>query len=624
MCGISLIVRSGLENEKVRADLARINQLQIHRGPNFQDLWSEELPHLNLTIGIGHQRLSILDLSSGANQPMVSPRKKSVLAFNGEIYNFQSLAGLVDDELSALPSRGDTATLLAMLDMFGANAHEHLNGMWAFIYYNRQNNDLILSRDRFGMKPLYYYCDQEQLIVTSEIKPILDISRTKFKVNTDSVGRYLFQSLLNTNEETFFDSINSIPASSFVRIPLNSFAPKSGLTLPAVPYWRHPMRGGEAQVISDPIGMLREAIRKSVGRHLLSDVPSALFLSGGLDSSSLLTAAIEATGKAPHCFSVISSSEQISEEAHIRLMASTCGIEPTYLNVDQNPEYYLESLPELCRYNEQPVTTFTVAAHSDLVRLAKQSGYTVLLTGQGIDEQLGGYNKFFYIHLMDSLRKGKLAEFFLQSGGALFNSEIYREFRIAEAKRYIPFLRDWVKASYLGEELENARFFSMTAAKGLREREAVDLFETSLPAILHYEDRMSMRHSCEMRVPFLDLEIVNILANLPEKWHIRGGVTKYALRSAMSPLLPKRIAFRKDKKGFSLPEERWIRELFAPRIVEKFSGDAHIYQHGFARKDGVLKLLDRFRAAAAGVGSKDIFNLYCLEVWLEQFSSSLR
>lgn len=623
MCGIASIVVLGHRPADVRESLARMEKAQLHRGPDDQGTLVEELGN-GLVVGLGHQRLSILDLSMRGHQPMESPCGRYVLIYNGEIYNYEELAQELKNDPILDISPGDTAVVLAAIARWGFNAFAKFNGMWAIVCFDRFKKRLFISRDRMGVKPLYCYRDSHQLIFASEIKAILAVCGKRLELNIDVVARFLFQSLTDTLPQSFFKGIDAIPPASCAVLDLSS---THGVPEPEFqPFWTHPFKRSELNFDDADVepSVLRALLTDAVRIRLRSDVPVGILLSGGIDSSSILAAAKTADRlDSLVILSVVSSDAACSEERFIDEMAKHAECSVVKVKVDADPLTVLDDLDRACWYSDQPVGGLSAVCHRYLMQRARELGVTVVLTGQGADEQLGGYNKYFYFYLLELFRHGHFGKAAAMLGGSIFHRTVLQEFTFSEAKRYLPFLLQRNSNLYAGTSLRDARLAITGLTSSFQEREYLDMRYFSVPMLLHYEDRMSMSCSREVRVPFLDYRIVEYLAKVPTHHKLRNGWTKALLRDAIAGMVPDSIRWRRDKKGFDVPEKLWARTILRDRFRERFGDDMLAAKLGFVNPGAVRALYARYVAGDPFVAYKDIFEVYCLETWLRVFEHSI-
>src|SRR5487761_99405 len=621
MCGITIIL-SDIPNRSIVADaLVRMGAVQGHRGPDDQGTLVEVVSP-NVALGLGNQRLAIQDLSTHGHQPMESPCGRYVIVFNGEIYNFRELAKELDADPILSISDSDTAVALAALARWGEEAFSRFNGMWALAFYDRQRKRLLISRDRLGIKPLYWCRMDGSLYFASEIKTLLAVAPRKFDVEKDVVARYLFQSLTDTSAKTFFKGIEAVPAGCYADLTLDRPIPGS---LQFQAFWRHPYERGvrpEAAYQPDP-HELWNLLVDSVGIRLRSDVPVGILLSGGLDSSAMLAAAKTYAGSRLTALSVVSDDPRSNEEPFIDLMASHAGCDVVKVHIDANPQMLLGELERACWFSDEPVGGFSAVAHRLMMEQARAKGLTVLLTGQGTDEQLGGYNKYLYFYLMDCVRRGHWLKGAATAARFGLRGTVFREFTFEEARRYLPWLRQRGVRDYAGPALEHCTVADTGMAGSYAEREYLDVCRYSVPMLLHYEDRMSMSHSREIRVPFLDYRIVEYLARVPVEQKLNRGWIKWILRQAIAGQVPEAIRWRKDKKGFNIPGKEWARSHFRDAFMARFSDDMLAGRLGLVRPAAVRHLYERWLAGDRSTAYKSVFSIYCLEVWLGAFAGYL-
>jgi asparagine synthase (glutamine-hydrolysing) len=552
---------------------------------------------------------------------MVSPCGRYVLAYNGEVYNYREIAAELGDDPILAVSGGDTAVVLAAIARWGNAAFARFNGMWALAYYDRFEDKLVLCRDRLGVKPLYVHRAGNRLLAASEIKAILRASEERFPIDPDVVARYLLQSTLDDTAATFFKGITALRPGTFIE---HCLAERS-LDGPApVQFWKHPFeRDHDQRTDSLPVREVKDAFLDAVRLRLRSDVPVGLLLSGGIDSSSIL-GAVKHAGEVDGltALSVVSTDERADESHYADIAARHAGVRMVRLQIDLEPLSVLRQLEEACWFNDQPFGTMSVVAHRLLMERAHELGITVLLTGQGADEQLAGYNKFLYFHLYHLLRRHQLGALTRTLSGSLVQRTVLPHFRLSEAKRYMRWSRETGRSSLAGPYLRDASLAYVGPGESYEHREWLDVTSLSIPALLHYEDRMSMSWSREMRCPFMDYRLVELLAKLPPSEKLKGGWTKAIFRAAMRGLVPDEVLWRRRKQGFDVPEESWSRGPLSPAfrrlLVEEPLLAADL---GFVDRAAVRAIYERYEARARTVSYKEIFNLYCFETWLRRYES---
>lgn len=622
MCGIAGIVSKYSE---INNTLSKVNPIQLHRGPDAQGCLQTHVG--NWQVGLAHQRLAIMDLSEAAKQPMVYGEAEGYLIYNGEVYNYKEIRTELEGKGCKFINKSDTEVVLTALHHWGIEkAVKCFNGMWAFAWLDTIKNRLILARDRFGVKPLYFYKDSNALFFASEIKTILEMVPQKFELNYQVVGEYLLQSLSETSNETFFKGIYKMPPGHFAIIDLNS----SKLSIDFEPYWD--LKEDTFIPISEKelIEKLRELFFDSVKLRLRSDVPVGILLSGGLDSSAIAAVmhAVLGSGGELNLLSAVSMDRRFDESPYIDIMGKHLDHRVHKVVLDLNPDNAFELLEKVCWFNDEPVGSFSNVAHYLLMQKAVEQGITVILTGQGADEILCGYKKYLGFYMQQLIRAGTLGKALMVAGNFLINGAVINQFSAAEARRYLPKSLLPNIPDIRGDALVDYQsvFVGLAPQMSVRERQVLDLNRFSVPVLTHTEDRMSMAWSREIRVPFLDYRLVEFLINLPVELKIKKGWTKYILRKTMEPYLPSSITWRKDKQGFVNPQSEWLKHRLKDQVLNYFSPEGMIFKYDMVRRNELLSLYEMYCKQKAGRGIvwfKDIFNPLALEIWLRQYERYL-
>ncbi|MHB8449164.1 MAG: asparagine synthase (glutamine-hydrolyzing) [Mycobacteriales bacterium] len=624
MCGLVVVATPNGDEHFVRAALRRAADVQAHRGPDSQGATAERLRG-GLVVGIAAQRLAIVDLSPSGYQPMVSPDGRYVLAYNGEVYNFAELWAELASVHKGDAFPGDTRVVLSAFESWGPAAFGRFNGMWALAILDRQQERIILARDRMGQKPLYLHRNRDTLVVASEVKSVLAATGERLYVDVESVARYLAQSLVSTCDATFFDGIRSLPPGTWLEVDCHGGQLRLGRPRQ---YWRHPFEAQEATPVGlyDAVEQVRCTFLDSVKLRLRSDVPVGLLLSGGVDSSSIAMAARQADGAGSLvALSIGSGDPRFDETRFAEMVAHQAGLSMHTVRVDDDPVALCDDIAETCWFNDQPFSSMSIVAHRRLMGVARDLGIVVLLSGQGADEQLAGYNKFFYFYLHHCWRQHRGQEALRLLLDAVHQRTVLREFKLAEAKRYLSRIQRSRGERIMGNHLTGSLLADVGPAGSYEEREWRDMTSLSVPALLHYEDRMAMSHSREIRCPFMDYRLIEILAQVPPRAKLAGGWTKAVFREAMAGILPEEIRWRRDKNGFGLPEDRWMRSILLPRLKSSVvSREFYAADLGLVNQREAVRLIDGYERGSPLVSFKDVFSLYCLEQWLRRFEPFVR
>lgn len=547
MCGIfGAVSLKGTFNEENWYRFKEATDLISYRGPDGSGYYcintntGLESDNTKFTVFYGHRRLSIIDLSSQGAQPMI--KGQLVITFNGEIYNYIELRAELINKGCHFETNTDTEVILRIYETFGEEGFSKMNGMWAFSIYDKLNNKIILSRDRFSEKPIFYYQDENHFYFSSEIKQLLSFVEVKTP-NKSVLTNYLKQGVIDTNNETFFKSIYRIEAKTNLMIDLNTGKTQK------YKYWDFVNFANS----NNPEEEFRFLLEDSVRLRMRSDVPVGCMLSGGLDSSAISVIAKKLNTDI-QTFSVISDNKKMSEEPFIDIMINQLKLKNYKLNFNAN--HVIQNFDTVLKHQDEPFFNFSVlAGYTILKKIKEDTNIIVLLNGQGGDELLMGYLKYFFFYEKDLLKKGKYKKAVELLLAAIFKRTVLNQFTLGKAKRYMPWhLKK--KSTYIndsGIELVDTWSFDE-----MRERQIDDIDKFSIPALCRYEDRNSMANSLEMRVPFLDYRLVSFSLNLRNDLKIKSGWTKYILRKVMTDL-PKEIRYRKDKKGFTMPEEHFLR-----------------------------------------------------------------
>jgi asparagine synthase (glutamine-hydrolysing) len=495
-----------------------------------------------VTMAFGHRRLSIIDLSVLGHQPMSTPDRRYWLVYNGEIYNYRELA----NELAGLgyqfTSHCDSEVILAAYATWGRASLARLNGMFAFAIYDALERTVFLARDRFGIKPLYYWVSPRQaLAFASEIKQFTAMPGWSARLNAARASEFLATGLTDNGDQTMFAGVYHLLPGHCATVAVHRVPVDGDGRIPTT-QWYHleaaPFRGS----FEDAAAQCRGLLLDSVKLQLRADVPVGSCLSGGLDSSSvvcLINRELRFQGAAglQKTFSARAADRVFDESPWIDEVVKATGVDAHA--VVPTPEQLEEAIPQLAWHQDEPIASTSFFAEWCVYKLVRQAGVTVMLDGQGADEAFAGYHSFFAPYLASLVRDGRLA---------LARREM-TAFKRRHGYGEMMALRGIIRVLLLSRD---PQFASVTALS------YAQLTRTNLQMMLRSADRSSMAHSVESRVPFLDHRLVEFALGLPAEFKIGGGVTKRVLRAAMSGVLPDRIRDRVDKIGFETPESQWL------------------------------------------------------------------
>lgn len=560
------------------------------------------------TAGLGHRRLSIVDLSPTGHQPMASPDGRVWLTYNGEIYNFVELREELRRGGQAFRGTSDTEVLLHGYLAWGEDVLPRLRGMFAFVIVDLRRGIGFAARDRFGIKPLYFRSSPGRLTLGSEVKQLLDPMANR--INGPRLYDFLNLNIHDHTAETMFADVQQVPGGTCMRWSLA--APDRPETRRWWSLRPRPFDGTRAAAAAE----FRRLLADSVAEHLRADVPVGSCLSGGLDSSAVVCLTRDlldesSTGTLQRTFTATSSDDRLDETRWAALVVDRVGAEPHTVQPDMTQIGAL--LPRLAWHMDEPFGSTSILAQWKVFELAHAADTKVLLDGQGADEQLAGYSVYFGLRLAELTRRGRLRQLRREVAaigrthpGALRHALLTVGYLMVPPAVGRPVGRRlaapgqdpdaWISRENLGVSgYPDALSAAGARIPDVRAFGRAQLTTTNLPMLLRYEDRDSMAHSVEARVPFLDHRLVEFTTGLPSDYLISDGTTKRVLRDALRGVIPDPIRERVDKIGFATAEEAWLRAH--PRDVRHLLSDA-VDSLGGALTPGVLTRLDEVLAGA--------------------------
>lgn len=577
MCGIAGIISSG-KREVMHTVADAMLQRLTHRGPDGEGVWYSDAGDITLV----HRRLSIIDLTDASHQPFLSG--KYVLVFNGEIYNFRELKTELKGKGYKFVTTGDAEVIPAAYDCWGNECLKHFDGMFAFALYDKLSHKMLLARDRFGEKPLYFHARYAErgkldyLMFASEMKALW-AAGAPYEINHTMMLNYLSLGYVQNpivKTDTFYKEILNLPPGYLLEVDTNGkrFAMKRWYE----PYKRigH-LSDTETKDEEKIIEQFHDILMRSVQLRLRSDVPVGTSLSGGLDSSCIV-AAIDALHKknspvegwANVCFSAVFPGFEKDESKWSEMVAEKFGISRYTVNPTETDLTQL--FDNMMYHQEEPVQSSSVMAQYCVYALAKEEAVSVLLDGQGADEILAGYSRYSHWYLQQLLRnnyKGMLAEKKLITQNNMLDTWGLSNYAAAwlphqtaqllkrkalKQQKNSPIMPDYFE----GYHDDNTLF--KPEVRNLEDLLYFNTFNFGLEELLRYADRNSMAHSREVRLPFLNHELVEFIFSLPAHFKIRQGFGKWILRKAMVRYLPNDVVWRKGKVGFEPPQQQWLQD----------------------------------------------------------------
>jgi asparagine synthase (glutamine-hydrolysing) len=627
MCGICGVVNSRPLDPVEREALAAMNRRIAHRGPDDEGFY------VGQGIGLAMRRLSIIDLATG-HQPISNEDGTLWIVYNGEIYNHARLRRELEERGHQYRTQSDTETILHLYEEYGRDSVSRLRGMFAFAIWDERRRRLFAARDRLGIKPFYYLFAAGSFLFASEIKALLAYPGVRAALNPAAIPEYLTFGYLS-GEESLFSGILKLP-------PGHTLELEQGGRPRVERYWDLAVEVDEpARPKQYYVDGYREQLEQTVSTHLMSDVPLGVFLSGGLDSSAVAALATNIRKSPLQTFSVGYGEQAFSELGYAREVANHLGSE--HYEVVVSREKFLASLPFLIWHEDEPLAWPSSVALYFVARLAREH-VTVVLTGEGSDETLGGYSRYAWTlwnaqcleawqkltpaalrrlvrsaiasgPLGSTLRR-KLGHTFLARNGedwtSFYFDNFYSAFSLAEQQDLLcdPFREN--AASAYNHAL---RFWNQSSGDMLHRLLYTDI-KTYLVKLLTKQDAMSMAASVESRVPFLDHGIVEFSARIPARFSLKGMAGKQILKEALEGLLPKSILYRK-KMGFPTPWSQWLREAGWKHVSELILSPRS-FERGLFQRKAVERLLGEHRAGHVDHSNR-IWRMLNLELWLRVF-----
>ena len=610
MCGIL-----GWLGRHEPEDIVRFNaalDLLAHRGPDDRGV--------NVAPGVllGHRRLSILDLTPAGHQPMVEPVSGAVIVFNGEIYNHVELRA----ELQGLGHRffghSDTEVLLHALIVWGEQALPRLNGMWAFAFWQPEKQRLLLARDRFGVKPLYYRNGQGGLAFASEPKALLALFPEHRAVSEPALLDFLGNNLLYARGESFYQGVHVMPPAHYAIYEAGTG--KLRLTR----YWDYPADSNDSISPEDAVAEFTALFDDAVRLRLRSDVPVGLTLSGGLDSTGILAAAAKyATTPLTSFTSVYGQGE--AGELPWAQRASTAANSPL-IPVEAPQQDWLQMLRQIAWHMDGPGYSPAVYPLWHLMKRARADGMPVLLEGQGADEALAGYPQYAVLDLLSYI--GGKSEGRTLAGISARVRALRRTFSLPwvaawSARELSPALLSWHRRRVgfqslmrPGVTLPSVPEHSVIDSDKVKERLLMDHSRTILPGLLHYGDAISMAHGIESRHPFMDYRLVEWMFKLPARLRFHHNETKWVLREYLRHNGQAAIGNRPDKKGYPTPVGKWLASEQG-KEVEHLLLDRQSLLHQWCDPSKIKRLIEQNRQDVMA-SEHHLYKLLSTQLWLDQ------
>jgi len=662
MCGIAGVVALKGPDERVLSATLRMSERIHHRGPDGEGIlawngtdaplplftagtpsdivraqldWTPDHHTQTFTapaqLAFAHRRLAIIDLAVTGHQPMNYSNGELWMTYNGEIYNYVELRSELESKGHSFRTKTDSEVILAAYKQWGVECTKHFNGMWAFVIWDRIKGELFASRDRFGVKPFYYFHDKQFFVFASELKALSDCSLVKTSLNHTAVGDYFVDGEIEYKPEGFFKNLIELFPGTQLTINL-----KSGIL--SISQWyelKYTTEPGDfsEDVTSHHILNIRELLIESIRKRLRSDVAVGSCLSGGIDSSAICGIIAKLVrqdssikiGDRLKLFTAAFDDPRLDESSWAKKVVDATGAD--WKKVIPRPEELMKDVESLIYSQDVPIWSTSTYAQHRVMRLASENGIRVLLDGQGGDELFAGYMPYFIPFWKELKSQGETSRrksemnAWGQGAEKLRRKESIKQYLLPNLpsgaktflqKRYFPDLA-YIAPELLSAHTSGSKARAMTdSLNGALHGEFVN---TRLKGYLKCEDRCSMWHSVESRTPFADdHQLIEYVFNIPGTLKIKNGTTKYLLREAVAPFIPEAIHQRRDKMGYVTPNNLWITQLkdqFRPYFEQDFDG--------ILRKDKLMKEYDSFFSIDGKPENGRIFKFIAFAVWKKMY-----
>lgn len=616
MCGI-FGIRYFDSSRKVALEMVRqATDTMIHRGPDDAGYFAEN------NVGLGHRRLSIIDLSSG-HQPMTNETGDILVVYNGEIYNYKEIKITLVKLGHSFKTDCDTEVIVHAYEEWGYDSVNKFIGMFAFIVFDKQKNSFWVVRDRLGIKPLYFYHDNEVFIAASEVMAILETGHLKSSMNDGVLDSYLSLGYV-PGSETMFKNIHKVLPGHYLEI-------KPGGSFKVTEYWDFASFETEETNAVDAIERFDELLTDCVQKRLISDVPLGAFLSGGLDSS-LVVGMMDKIQHNPVSTFTVAYHEGFSEERYASLVADKFNTDHHVFYLDSSE--FLSSIETLISYSEEPIVEPAAIALYHISKKAREHA-TVLLSGEGSDEVFAGYALYQIMSRIESFQKKVPSSLLpLVSSLRLFSrrnkyKKLSDWLRTPLQKRYqgtSSYLTPSIKKSLYSPDFLNNHspylnnrfqqlFDKVKHRDDIDQMLYVDTKTWLVDDLLVKADKMTMAASIELRVPFMDHRLIEAAASLPSRLKIKGGEGKYLVKKIAENYLPDDIIYR-NKKGFPVPTENWFQGELLGHLEDTLGG---LKQEGWFQPKALDSLLDNHKKGVED-NSKLLMSLMVLSEWRRQFA----
>jgi asparagine synthase (glutamine-hydrolysing) len=623
MCGIAGIISKDTISPK--SEIAAMTDIIRHRGPDGFGYY------YGGNFSLGHRRLSIIDLTHHGDQPM-KYMDRYVITYNGEVYNYLELRSDLETQGYSFQTETDTEVIMAAYDHWGKDCLYHFNGMWSFALFDKDKNEIFCARDRYGVKPFYYTQIMDKFAFASEIKQFTVINGWKARINKSRLFDFLtLDGLHDHTNETLFRDVYQLQGGEYLEYNLKdqSYSISKWYKLPGLSYSNN--HNFEAATLK-----FNKLFVDGIKLRLRSDVKVGSCLSGGLDSSSIVCIMNDILKEAgsnvkQETVSACFPNTKVDEQRYINEVVIRTGVTnhkvfPSFIDL-------FPKLDKIIWHQDEPFGSTSIYSQWCVYEEAKNQGIIVMLDGQGADEYLAGYSSYHHIYFRELLMKGKLFklwrslrnyrqkyhDYYYNPYHALTHAVLTRIF--PENSRLLSVIKklrkrkvhNFLKINAFHDDRDNA--YSKQEIQTIRELSINELQFASLPKLLHHQDRDSMAHSVESRVPFLDYRLVEFVLNMPSDFKVNNAVTKFILRSSMRRIVPDNIIDRYDKLGFATPQDDWVMEniLFFKQEVEEACDKLQNY----INKNQIMNSFESSVSTGKAIDTRMLWRLICLNRWVK-------
>ncbi len=614
MCGI--LFNYGLEKiDKHHHCLSSIK----HRGPDNVEVKSFDFK--NYWINIGHRRLSIIDLSNDANQPMSYQNLDIWITYNGELYNYKELKSQLIKHGYIFKTNSDTEVVLTSYIQWGKDCLNMFNGMFSFAIWDNKNKKLFAARDRYGIKPMYFWKSKNNFSLCSEIKQLTQFNEFDAKIENESVYQFLEYGNFAYSNKTMWKNVFELEPGHFLDINFNSWIFSKEIKV--IKWYNLNFKDQKIYSYNDAKSYYENIFSNSVKKRLQSDVNISALISGGLDSTSVASILYHKFSAANKLktYSIVYDENEFSEKEYIDIVNKKFNFDFTLINYSS--KNYFEDLEKIIWHNDLPVVGRSIVSHYNLYQNIDSKKFKVAIEGQGADESLCGYSSYHLGYILQLMSQFKFSKSYNEYNGYIktrkgdFISDMKSLFLYSSPQLFNMLKRTKPNSGFYNFPMINP---SSKINRSERNLDKIYLERFSiLRSILHSVDRVSMSNSIETRVPFLDHELVEFSISQPIEFKIRNGLRKSLLRDSLKKYLPNEIFNRKDKMGFSSPEKKWLSNELKLIFLNNLSDAANL---PFVKKDIIFSEIDSIRKNKKQI-NQSLVRLSNLKRWIDIFNINL-